>query len=38
MLALKHTNREEIQDMNRDIMERYKDYILGDYVWGLIFD
>ena len=35
MLALKHTNREEIQDVNRDIMERYKDYILGDYVWGL---
>ena len=35
MLALKHTNREEIQDMSRDTMERYKDYILGDYVWGL---
>eukprot|EP00435_Cladocopium_sp_Y103_P032375 s1714_g8.t1 len=35
MLSLKHTNREEIQDMTRDVMERYKDYILGDYVWGL---
>ena len=35
MLALKHTNREEIQDFSRDTMERYKDYVLGDYVWGL---
>ena len=35
MLALKHSNREEIQDVNRDLFERYKDYILGDYVWGL---
>jgi len=35
MLAIKHTNREEIQDVTRDIFERYKDYVLGDYVWGL---
>lgn len=35
MLALKHTNRQEIQDVSRDLFERYKDYILGDYVWGL---
>ena len=35
MLALKHTNREEIQDVRRDLFERYKDYLLGDYVWGL---
>ena len=35
MLALKHSNREEIQDVNRDVFERYKDYMLGDYVWGL---
>ena len=35
MLALKHTNREEIQDLSRDLFERYKDYLLGDYVWGL---
>eukprot|EP00435_Cladocopium_sp_Y103_P016023 s1212_g4.t1 len=35
MLAIKHTNREEIQDVNRDLFERYKDYLLGDYVWGL---
>ena len=35
MLALKYTNREEIQDVTRDLFERYKDYLLGDYVWGL---
>ena len=35
MLVLKHSNREEIQDVSRDLFERYKDYILGDYVWGL---
>ena len=35
MLAIKHPNREEIQDVTRDLFERYKDYVLGDYVWGL---
>ena len=35
MLSLKHTNREEIQDVSRDLFERYKNYILGDFVWGL---
>eukprot|EP00435_Cladocopium_sp_Y103_P068936 s20_g32.t1 len=35
MLAIKHRNREEIQDVLRDLFERYKDYLLGDYVWGL---
>eukprot|EP00435_Cladocopium_sp_Y103_P022565 s2725_g5.t1 len=35
MLALKHSNREEIQDVTRDLFERCKDYLLGDYVWGL---
>eukprot|EP00435_Cladocopium_sp_Y103_P044554 s1729_g12.t1 len=35
MLALKHVNREEIQDVSKDVFDRYKDYILGDYVWGL---
>ena len=29
MLAIKHTNREEIQDVTRDLFERYKDYVLG---------
>ena len=36
MLAIKHPNREEIQDVTRDLFERYKDYVLGDYVWGLL--
>ncbi|CAL1153955.1 unnamed protein product [Cladocopium goreaui] len=35
MLALKHVNREEIQDVDKDVFDRYKDYLLGDYVWGL---
>ena len=35
MLAIKHPNREEIQDVTKDLFERYKDYVLGDYVWGL---
>eukprot|EP00435_Cladocopium_sp_Y103_P013323 s3632_g3.t1 len=35
MLALKHSNREEIQDVTREQFEKYKDYLLGDYVWGL---
>ena len=35
MLALKHVNREEIQDVDMDVFDRYKDYLLGDYVWGL---
>ena len=35
MLALKHVNREEIQDVSKDVFDRYKDYMLGDYVWSL---
>ena len=35
MLALKHVNREEIQDVSKDVFDKYKDYLLGDYVWGL---
>ena len=35
MLALKHTNREEIQDISKELFDRYKDYILGDFVYGL---
>jgi hypothetical protein len=35
MLASKHVNREEIQDVDKDVFDRYKDYLLGDYVWGL---
>ena len=35
MLAIKHTNREEIQDVTRDLFECYMEYVLGDYVWEL---
>ena len=35
MLALKYVSREEIQDVTKDVFDRYKDYILGEYVWGL---
>eukprot|EP00435_Cladocopium_sp_Y103_P008156 s2140_g2.t1 len=35
MLALKHVNREELQDLSKDVFDRYKDYVLGDFVWGL---
>eukprot|EP00435_Cladocopium_sp_Y103_P001483 s5030_g1.t1 len=35
MLALKHVSYEEIQDVDKDLFDRYKDYLLGDYVWGL---
>ena len=35
MLALRHTNREEIQDITKELFDRYKDYILGDFVYGL---
>ena len=35
LLALKHTNRPELQGEWTKVMEEYKDYILGDYVWGL---
>eukprot|EP00435_Cladocopium_sp_Y103_P032099 s929_g8.t1 len=35
MLGMKHVSREEIQDVTKDVFDRYKDYILGDYVWGL---
>ena len=35
MLSIKHVSHEELQDINKDLFDRYKDYILGDYVWGL---
>ena len=35
MLSMKHVGREEIQDVSKDVFDKYKDYILGDYVWGL---
>ena len=35
MLSIKHVSHEELKDINKDLFDRYKDYILGDYVWGL---
>ena len=35
MLALKHKGREEIQDVSKELFDRYKDYLLGDYCYGL---
>ena len=35
MLSMKHVGREEIQDVSKEVSDKYKDYILGDYVWGL---
>ena len=35
MLSIKHISHEELKDVNKDLFDRYKDYILGDYVWGL---
>ena len=35
MLKLKHTGRVELQDTSPALLEKYKDYLLGDYVYGL---
>ena len=35
MLAIKHVTYEVLKDVTRDLFDRYKDYLLGDYVWGL---
>ena len=35
LLSLKHTNRPELQGNWTSVIEDYKDYVLGDYVWGL---
>ena len=35
MLAIKHVTHEELRDVTKDLLDRSKDYILGDYVWGL---
>ena len=35
MLKLKYPARQEIADVEKDIFERYKDYLLGDFCWGL---
>eukprot|EP00434_Breviolum_minutum_P043184 symbB.v1.2.038481.t1/scaffold6004.1/size21842/3 len=35
MLAIKHVTYEVLKDVSKDLFDRYKDYLLGDYVWGL---
>ena len=35
MLKLKHTQRHEIKDVDADLFETYKEYLLGDYCYGL---
>ena len=35
MLAIKHVHHEELKDVGKEVFEKYKDYLLGDYVWGL---
>ena len=35
MLAIKHVTHEELKDVTRELFDKYKDYLLGDYVWGL---
>ena len=35
MIKLKHTGRAELADITADLFEKYKDYFLGDYVYGL---
>ena len=32
---LKHTQRREIKDVDADLFETYKEYLLGDYCYGL---
>ena len=35
MIKLKHPGRNELADINADLVEKHKDYLLGDYVYGL---
>ncbi|CAK9072609.1 unnamed protein product, partial [Durusdinium trenchii] len=35
MISLKHSNRHELQGAWEETVEQYKDYLLGDYVYGL---
>ena len=35
MMRLKYTAREEIADVEKDVFDKYKDYLLGDFCWGL---
>ena len=35
MMILKHPDRPELKGIDKDLFDRYKDYILGEYVYGL---
>ena len=35
MIKLKHPGRNELADISADLFEKYKDYLFGDYVYGL---
>ena len=35
MMKMKHTARHELKDITPTFFEEYKDYLLGDYVYGL---
>ena len=35
MMILKHPDRPELRGIDKDLFDRYKDYILGEYVYGL---
>ena len=36
LISLKYTNRPEVQGSWDKVVEEYKDYLLGDYVWNLV--
>lgn len=35
MLATKHSNHEELQDINKEMFDGYTGYLLGNFVWGI---
>ena len=35
MIQLRHPGREELKDVTMALFERYKEYLLGDYCYGL---
>ena len=35
MIQLRHPNRQELEDVNFALFEKYKEYFLGDYCYGL---
>ena len=35
-IALRHSNRDEIQNLTPQVFHAYLSYLLGDYVWGLV--